>query len=441
MSVGCHVRSGALVVLLLSVVISPDIASPESGDQEPLRLDGWRGDLEQVYEKLIATHPDPFTRVTRHAFDSAFRALRDNLVQMDDDEIRVNLVRLLGMIGDGHTRIHGARLTELWYPVRIERFSDGLFVTAVSPEYRDLLGAEVLKIGAHPAGVVFDSVGSIISADNQYGRDYFTPAYITMVSIMAGLHLTDSPDALRLVIRHRDGDTVSVGVSAGPYASDDFLSWFWHSNGVPAEQSIRPIDVDPSGAVARWTNRDKNYWYTYIDTLNTVYFAFNQCQDAPNETFADFNTGMWDFIDTHDVGTLIIDLRDNLGGTNSIVMPLIYETIKHEKINTPGHLFVVVGRKTWSAALHCATWLERHTHAVFVGEPTASPPNHFADPKTSTLPHSGLLLMVSRYQWQNGWPWDDRPWIEPEIRVDPASDDYFRLTDPVLDSIRAFRAR
>lgn len=45
------------------------------------------------------------------------------------------------------------------------------------------------------------------------------------------------------------------------------------------------------------------------------------------------------------------------------------------RINWRGALFVIIGRNTFSAAQNSATLLDRHTHAVFVGEPTGSRPS------------------------------------------------------------------
>lgn len=144
---------------------------------------------------------------------------------------------------------------------------------------------------------------------------------------------------------------------------------------------------------------------------------------------------MWRFIEDKNVERLIIDLRNNIGGNNQILSPLIHDVIKHERINKKGNLFLIIGRKTWSAAMHCASWLERHTNVIFIGEPTGSAPNHYADPERFTLPNSKIDLLVSRYYWQNSWPWDTREMIEPDTVIKIHSYDYFNHNDPVLEFI------
>ena len=41
----------------------------------------------------------------------------------------------------------------------------------------------------------------------------------------------------------------------------------------------------------------------------------------------------------------------------------------------PGHLFVIIGRRTFSAAQNTVNMIEKNTNATFVGEPTGSRPN------------------------------------------------------------------
>ena len=114
---------------------------------------------------------------------------------------------------------------------------------------------------------------------------------------------------------------------------------------------------------------------------------------------------------------------------------MLHEIIKHDEINKKGNLFIITSKKTFSAALHCATWIEFHCNPIFVGEPTGAAPNHYADPDFSLLPNSKLLLMISKYYWQNSWPWDNREYIDPELKVYLSSTDYFNFKDPALDEI------
>ncbi len=120
---------------------------------------------------------------------------------------------------------------------------------------------------------------------------------------------------------------------------------------------------------------------------------------------------------------------------------LIHHLIRCDRINQWGRLFAVFGRVTFSAAMNLVTDLKRHTHILFVGEPTGSAPNHFGENGPFSLPHSGLHVTASMCWYQHSDPRDRRPWIEPEIPAGLSSTDYAANRDPALEAIRTYMVR
>lgn len=89
------------------------------------------------------------------------------------------------------------------------------------------------------------------------------------------------------------------------------------------------------------------------------------------------------------------------------------------RVQAPGSVIALIGRRTYSAASMFAVDLEQHTHAVFVGEPTAGAPNGYGDPRKVVLPESGRTLSVSALYWQLSHPRDKRDSIPPHLSVPP----------------------
>ena len=92
---------------------------------------------------------------------------------------------------------------------------------------------------------------------------------------------------------------------------------------------------------------------------------------------------------------VIVDLRNN-GGGDINTYPYLLQTLKSRSINKRGKLVVLIGRTTFSAAVHFAVDLKRGTHAIFIGEPTGGSPNHYSDTDPVTLPASGYTINVPR---------------------------------------------
>jgi hypothetical protein len=120
-------------------------------------------------------------------------------------------------------------------------------------------------------------------------------------------------------------------------------------------------------------------------------------------------------------------------------MPLIHRLIGSRKLNRRGRLYVIIGRGTFSAAQNLATLLERHTEAIFVGEPTGSSPTFVGETIDFQLPYSGAWANVSDLLWQSGWPMDERTWIAPLLYTPPTFADFRENRDPAMEAILAVR--
>ena len=128
-------------------------------------------------------------------------------------------------------------------------------------------------------------------------------------------------------------------------------------------------------------------------------------------------------------------MRLNGGGNTGLVRPLIDSLIKNDRINRPGHLFVIIGRDTFSAAQNTVNLLESTTHATFVGEPTGSRPNFVGESTYFILPYSKLRVYCSSRYWQHVTSTDRRNWVAPQIAAEFSSSDFIENRDPCLAAI------
>lgn len=426
---------------ILAQAIEEHELKNDTGEQKS-RTAQWREDLDFMISNLEQIHPNLFAKADETAFRTAVKKLYNDIPNMTDNAIIVGLLGLTAILEDGHTRIHGTNLTDFWFPIRIETLVDGLFVTATSQENGDMIGRQVVEIANRPAEEVFELIKSVTPHDNEYSQTYSAPMYLTMNSILNGLGVIEEPQKLAITFLNDSGEKEQRIIKAHEFSSDQDLSWYWLLNSVPANDGLRFWDGRQQNELPLYLqNLSSPYWYHHLKQENLIYIGFNLCAENPQESFAEFNANLWRLIENEDIQYVVVDLRNNIGGSNSFLQPLLHKLICHPEISKGGNLFVIIGRKSWSAAVHLATWLDYHVDPIFVGEPTGSGPNHFADPELALLPNSKILLLVSHFYWQNSWPWDDRHWIEPGILIQYSSDHYFSLSDPAMDSIRAAISR
>ena len=127
----------------------------------------------------------------------------------------------------------------------------------------------------------------------------------------------------------------------------------------------------------------------------------------------------------------MLDLRLN-GGGNGDFHKLIFLPLIKSRYDTPGHLYVLTGRRTWSAAQMLVTEMQKYTTAIFVGEPTASKGNAYGDSYRIVMPNSRVTARVSTLWWQYLDPRDKRSMIEPAIRASLPYANYADGEDPVF---------
>jgi C-terminal processing protease CtpA/Prc len=195
------------------------------------------------------------------------------------------------------------------------------------------------------------------------------------------------------------------------------------------------VDAIGDKPVPLWLSDPTNlYWYRYLPDVKTLYSQINTIQQKSTDSLRVFMTRAIAAADSAGAERFVVDLRLNGGGNGdfnkSILLPLI-----KSRYDVPGHLYVLTGRRTWSAAQMLVTELQKYTTAIFVGEPTASRGNAYGDSFRIVMPNSRVTVRVSTLWHQYLDPRDKRAMIEPAIKAPLSYADYRVGRDPALIAI------
>jgi hypothetical protein len=397
----------------------------------------WREDLRFMAAEMPRRHRNLFHSMSRTEFARAARRLDARIPTLRRHEVILELARLAALAGDGHTNVAPARDSTIGFhalPLMLYLFSDGLWIRAADSAHAALVGSRVVRLGRATAEEAVAAVRPLISRDNEMGVAFAAPYLLVMPEVLHGLGLIDDLERVPLVLE-RDGRREEVTLApAGPaplMARDTDRSW-----------EVPEGWVDARGAPEdwpRWLRQPGNkFWFEYLAPRRALYVQFNQVADKPEQTVARFADSLFAFARAHPVERLVLDLRLNGGGNGELNRPLLLGLIRAESLDVRGRLFVLIGRRTFSAAQFLATELENWTEAAFVGEPSASRGNAYGDSYRLTLPNSGVTVRVSTLYWQLSDPRDTRPWTPPEVATDLTFDDYRRNRDPALDAALAW---
>ena len=398
------------------------------------RTDGWRNDLTMLETEIKRMHYRPFRVISQTQLESEFQRLRNDVPGLSDPQVVVRIMRLMALIGDGHTGVFPDFFTPTWtaVPVQFNLFEEGLFITAADPKYADIVGSEVVRIGENTPEQLIKLVGPIVSKDSEQGLTRSFGDFIRYPHLLNGLGAQPQTDKLVLSVRGADGKTRTVEV---PGSIAPRTPGFSRISGMPGWVTV----FKDSALPLYLKDRRTNYWFeTLPDQPKTLYFQYNLVVNAQNEPHQQFVDRLFKFIDDNAIDKLIIDMRWNNGGNTLLMQPLINGLIRRDKLNQPGKLFVIIGRYTFSAAINVAASLNANTNAIFVGEPTPTGPNFTGESNVITLPYSRLAASISNLYWQNTWTMDTRPWIAPLLYVPVTFDAYKSRRDPALEAILAY---
>ena len=350
-------------------------------------------------------------------------------------------MRLGALVHDAHTGIDpGPALAFENLPVAFYLYDDGLFIQSTDSAHASLLGARVLRIGRLSADSAIASAAQVTDASNDMTVAAFVAFRLAHPDMLFALGVTERPDLTPLVIE-REGKRESVTLHSlgrdSTGAPRRGGTWYWPGPR-PGLPWLDSRDHAPDKTPLWLQHPDSIGWSTYLADSRTLYVQCNQIGDLPTERLRAFFARVVERADKPDVGRLVLDLRQNGGGNNELLQPIIATFVRSSIAQTRGRFFVIIGRLTQSAAQNFVNRLEMNTQAIFVGEPTGESPNMYGDAVRFVLPRTGMEVALSSLWWQDTGPNDIRDWTGPYLAARLTSADYRMGRDPALATILAW---
>ena len=413
----------AAVIVPLDYTLLPIIDVPKGLSREQ-----WREDLDVLAREFPRLHPGLFDLVDENEFGEAVSNLRDNLDHMDEITIKGELAKIVALPDDAHSypNIFSFSLDWHMYPINVYLFDDGLYVVDAARERKDLIGSRIVEVCGKPVDEVLTALEPYLSAENEYGLKSRNAGTITLAEWLYASGVAASVREADFLFENASGQRSLVRLKPVHYIPVSYWSF------------VRTVDNVSSPAVSN--PRRDNYAFEYDEGTGTLYFQFNQVRNHEGgESLTGFTARLREFVDTHEFERFVVDVRNNDGGNGGLVPALVEFLAGSEKINRAGKLFVIIGRKTFSAAVMFAAMMDNNTKALFVGEPTSQGPNFCSGPDVLTLPNSKMQFMISRALTRGSLLADTRDRISPDIHTGYTWADFDAGRDPAMEAILAYR--
>lgn len=402
-----------LMIILLSIFFTGCESQYLGSD----RNSKWKKDLSYLQEALPKKHVDLFFKTNEQKFNKDINDLKNSVDTLNDDEIVVGIYKIMASIGDSHASAY--KKSSKLYPMQFYNFKEGIYVVNTTNQYKETLYSKLTKINGIDIEKVKQEIIPLFVAENEAMIKKSIPNYLSNPEILHGIKVVSDTENAVFTFENDKGKTFDVNIKSIERGKGDKLII---------------NELYDSSYPLYMQKPDSNYWYKYLDKEKVLYFKYNKCQqdkDESAEKIEDFIDKLLKFIDNHPVDKFVIDMRDNGGGSDKYILPII-DKLKNNKINNKDSLFVIVGRNTFSAALVDAVLLKERTNATFLGETTSAKPNHYSAAKPFILPNSKIPV---RYTTQAKESDDNSTTFTPDKIIEISIKDYINKKDPVLDYI------
>lgn len=467
----------ALVFPALYAVIA--FAQSEAQNQEPnqpahLKLippDKLKEDLDFLFKTIEEVHPNMYAYTSKEEFAPIREQLYKSINRpMNRIEFYKLIAPVVASLKNGHTYVeplfsdfqkyieNGGKI----FFLGLDCDSESIILSDYNGPLDLPLGAEVLTIDNHNAGEFLTKTARFFPAE---GKNYnlallhrkgFLPMYLWLEKT--------NTEPLMLQIKTNDGQVKKYDIKAMDYNQlKNFQKKKANNNESKTESISKP----------------ENQWYSYhyISEYNTGLIEFNSFYDI--EKFTRFLKETFSQIRQENVPNLIIDIRNNPGGSSSIGDELLkyltdkpfrqfekvqirmsrqlFEvqpdfTISHPDVeigsivkveenvkkaeNNPlifkGRVFVLIGPKSASSSVSCASAIKHFHIGTLIGQETIDTTVSYGDCVPAKMPNSGLDFKVACKRFVCAGGKEDGRGVIPDYEVKQKPQDTAKGVDTVL---------
>ena len=413
-------------------------------------------DIERLGKLL--DYDRSFDETERIQFEQLLSGSMQEAETMSLAELYLLASEATALADNGHTGVSSAPVQREFnaVDVRYFHFLDGLYVVRASAEHEPLLGGRVLEIDGQPIDSVLAELKSYFGGTEGW-RLLQAVMLLESPEILHAAALATSPGGYTLTVQDQQGAVQEVELTAHtPQAAEGIpirnSLMTLEAEALPDEGDgwVRTLQDQPEDQLPLYLQQsDQRYLWTPIEggggyvRLQTMFNTEQQRLSAFfDENVRPLPDGSLDY--------LVVDLRSNSGGdfTNLV------EVAKWlpDKVADDGHLYIVVGPRTFSAAVDGTALLKYYggEKALIVGAPMGGREQYWGEyGMPFLLPNAGfqILYATAYHDLANGCaehPYCYPPTLEhgvpagtlaPSHVIEPEYADYAAGRDVVMEWI------
>jgi hypothetical protein len=311
--------------------------------QDVLEKDSLLLDFKQMVKYLTETHPDPFSAYGGKVmfYKTVFEIEQQLNKTTHSKEQYIEIVaQFLAGLHDGHTLIYqSVNSLNLYLPVNLKVFSEGVFINATDNEKKEYLGSKLLSINGIPVDILCDKLTRFYPCENKCAAyallcDNRFVTWLKKLMPDTGNQiiftvLTPRLETKDIIIPIVDNATANKmfkeGVANPGSTNQDYLYYKYVNK--------QTVYLKLSSIMGRepFQYMKENHW-DFEEQLKSHY-AWTLKKDMPKDIneainslacYAKIFRNMLEEMKKQQTPYLIIDLRSNGGGWTPMTLPTIY---------------------------------------------------------------------------------------------------------------------
>ncbi len=404
-AVTCGLLALSLTIVLLIASTDFRMLMP-AVSSDTLTKAEWMEDFAHL-KTFIQDHPGYRDSLNSRLNEYISKLQEEN--EINDHKALMIAMKMVSALKDGHSNLMPFQmyLKTRYIPIQIHEFADGLFIVGAAKNNK-LIGGKIISMNGRNINLIIEEIHSLIGADHPDFGKYMSALYVPNMDVLYGLGVTTNTDEITLELEI-NGKLVNEIIN-----SVSMFRWLGWSL-VPNDE-VRPVGTN--------IRNGENYIEIKNDSLIWMVFSKTGSQEELTRLGNNIRSQLYG----PDIQHLVIDMRNNTGGSNSTYNELI-ESLAESDLN----ITLFTSRKTFSAAINFISELQLARDFYIIGEPTGAGHNHYGDARTIFLPYSGFMLNLSTKEW-SFIPELKENTILPDIPIRYASTDYFNDVDPWEDA-------
>ncbi|MBP8213456.1 MAG: hypothetical protein KAX53_06900 [Saprospiraceae bacterium] len=379
----------------------------------------WVKDLDYLKNDLPVMHSNLFFQYPQSLYNEDIEKLKKQAGHLSDEAMFIKIQQLLAKLGDSHTSSKFiSKLSNTYLPIILYVYEEGIFVAGVVDNDESLIAHKLISIDGHPINNIIDSLRTLYVAENDSWHKSNIPKYLINYDLLKYFGFVKS-EKVKLQLEDYYGipkEKVVKAIQKDDIEKDEisYMRFSVRKNKRPKTNEIFSQKYFPADSLYfviynKCTGREDQQVKAIQDSLfkDVNEYCTNQPKTDKKSNdnkdvkllpyFRTFRDTIFQTINTKPVKKLVFDLSNNGGGATSQGSVMI-EKLAQLIDTTKTKVYVIVGRRTFSAGVIHAMELKRLLNATILGEPTGGKPSFYSGTDSRYLPSSCLQITFSRSQ-------------------------------------------